>query len=184
MYINFKEFKKSGLTPEDLVLLCAIKQENVEHISANEDKLPPLKELIKEIKGKPKQSYIEKLRLSDKGKDLLESLESVEVSEETEVIFDWLSKHYKKLDKKIGNEPKTKRHIESFSQKSGIKKNNLIKLCTAFIRDETNMEYSHILEYVFYKPKTAFETRFNLHESRLYKYYKDNENYFSNIFEE
>lgn len=185
MYINFKNFEKSGLSCEELILLCAIKQDNTAFISSRLELLPALKELTKEIQGKPKQPRIEKIRLSDKGKDLLDKLENVEVSEDTEVIFDWLANYYKKLGKEVGNSNKTKRWIEIFSEKSGIKRNNLVKLCKAFISDETNMEYSHKLEYVFYKAKTQWETKFILEESRLYNFYlRNKEKFDSEIFTE
>lgn len=184
MYINFKNFGKSCLSSDELILLCAIKQENTALIEGFLDLLPALEEkgLTREIKGTKKQSPIEKLRLSDKGKDLLEKLEEIEVSEDTEVIFNWLSEYYKKLGKEVGNKSKTKRWIETFSQKSGIKRNNLVILCKSFVSDESNMEYSHKLENVFYRAKTIYETRFNLEESRLYNYYLKHKEQFDKVF--
>lgn len=184
MYINFKNFGKSCLSSDELILLCAIKQENTAFIELFCNLLPALKEkeLITEIKGTKKQTQIEKTRLSSKGKDLLEKLEEIEVSEDTEVIFNWLANYYKNIGKEVGNKNKTKRWIETFSQKTGIKRNNLVILCKAFVSDENNMEYSHKLENVFYRPKTVYETKFNLEESRLYKFYKKHEEQFKNIF--
>lgn len=185
MYINFNNFEKSGLSSDELILLCAIKQENTAFIEGFLDLLPALEEkgLTKEIKGTKKQSSIEKLRLSDKGKTLLEKLEEIEVSEDTEVIFNWLSEYYKKLGKEVGNGSKTKRWIETFAQQSGITRNNLVILCRNFVENEENMQYSHRLEYVFFKPSNMFTTRFSLEESRLYQYYKKHEEQFKNIFE-
>ena len=185
MYINFKNFQKSGISSDELVLLCAIKQGNTAFIELFCNLLPALKEkgLTKEIKGTKKQTVFEKTRLSDKGKDLLEKLEEIEVSEDTEVIFNWLSNYYKNLGKEVGNGSKTKRWIETFTQQSGITRNNLVILCKNFVENEDNMQYSHRLEYVFFKPSNMFTTRFTLEESRLYQYYKKYEEQFKNIFE-
>lgn len=182
MYINFKELKNNGLTPEELVSLCAIRQGIQLDFCFLETTLLMLKkkDLIKTIKGTKKQSDLEKTRLSEKGKKLLEKLEEIEVSEDTEVIFNWLADYYKKLGKEVGNSNKTKKWIESFSQKSGINRNNLVKLCKAFVEDDSNMNYSHKLEYLFFKPMTIYQTKFSIEDSRLYQFYLKSKDYFDN----
>jgi hypothetical protein len=109
--------------------------------------------------------------LSEEGKQLLSDLEEAEILEEDEKVLSWLCNQYLKLEKTVGNKKRTARHIRDFRIKSGIEKNNLIRLCLDFLSDETNMEYNNVLEYAFYKAPTAFQTRFNLEDSRLYKHY-------------
>lgn len=186
MYINFKEFKRCGLSANELVTLCALKQCDATYLEANSDTLEQLEYegFVKEIKGSKKLSKYEKVRISDKGKKLLEKLESIEVSEDTEIIFDWLADYYKRLGKEIGNANKTKRYLQLFSEKTGIKRNNLVKLCKAFVSDETNMEYSHRLEYILFKPKTIYQTKFSLEDSRLFQFYTKHEQLFLNMFQE
>lgn len=187
MYINFKEFEKSNLSTDELVTLCALKQNNTTYLEANSDTLEQLEYegLVKEIKGFKKLSKYEKVRISDEGKKLLEKLEGIEVSEDTEIIFNWLSDYYKGLGKEVGNASKTKRWIEHFAQKSGIKRNNLVKLCKAFVSDENNMEYSHRLEYIVFKPKTVYQTKFSLEDSRLFQFYMKSKKHFDEkIFSE
>lgn len=143
------------------------------------------KSLVKTVKPKnKKETWHDLVRLDKAGKDLLKEITEAEVLEEDEKVFVWLSEQYKKFGKDIGNGVKTKRHIRDFRIKSGIKKNNLINLCYSFISDPDNMEYSHKLEYVFYKPKTVFDVKFDLEESRLYQYYLKNKENFDKIFTE
>jgi hypothetical protein len=189
MYINFKVFEENKLNIGDVELLTAIKLKATEFLISYflDSDYNRLKELsfIKHIKASKKKDHpFISLRLSDKGNNLLNSLEEAEATEEDKKVCEWLKSHYKKIGKEIGNGAKTLRHIRDFRIKSGIEKNNLIKLCLAFLQDEDNMEYNHKLEYAFYKPATAFETKFDLEESRLYKYYIKREAYFKSIFEE
>lgn len=189
LYINYKlvkELEEEGHFAFDtLKILTAINQGEKEVLF---DILPNPESYNLTFKGKPlvklikpknkQQTWYDLARLDKSGKDLLKEITEAEVSEEDETVYTWLSNHYKKIGKEVGNGSKTKRHIRDFRVKSGIDKNNLVRLCYAFVSDENNMEYSHKLEYVFYKPKTVFETKFNLEESRLYQYYLKNQEYF------
>lgn len=189
MYINFKALQDIHLNVEDLVYLIAIKQRETDFLiesywKESYDRLEG-RSLIEYIKTTKKgQHPYTGLRLSSAGKKMLLALEEAEVEEEDKKVFEWLKNHYKKLAKEIGNGAKTQRHIRDFRIKSGIEKNNLIKLLLEFLNDEDNMEYNHKLEFLLYKAPTAFETRFNLEESRLYKYYIKRKEYFDSMFEE
>lgn len=187
-YINFKVLDKSGLSALHIFSLIAVKQKEFDYLEGvNLNYLEDLldKEYIKTIKvSKKLEGTNQSLRITPKGNKFLVDLETAEVEEEDSVVFEWLKKHYEKLGKEIGNGAKTKRYIRDFRIKSGIDKNNLLKLCLAFLQDEENMVFNIKLEYAFYKPATAFETRFNLEESRLYKYYLKREDYFKSIFED
>jgi hypothetical protein len=122
------------------------------------------------------------LRLGKKGTAYLHSLEEAEVLDEDKKIFDWLAEIYKKNDKQIGNGKRTQRHIASFREKTGIEKNKLAFLCDTFIKDDSEMEWSFKLEYVFFKPTNAFQTRFVLEDSRLFKYHTKRKEFFENKF--
>lgn len=193
LYINFeviKELEGDGHDPFPLIsILTAINQGNKSFLEGLKDVTEynltfKGKSLVKHVKGRKSDTWFDTVRLDKAGKELLKDLTEAEVSEDDIKIFDWLSNHYKKIGKEVGNGAKTKRHIRDFRIKSGIVKNNLIRLCYAFVSDESQMEYSHKLEYIFYKPKTVFETRFNLEESRLYQYYMKNKEQFDKVFTE
>jgi len=72
--------------------------------------------------------------------------------------------------------------LAQFRAESGITKNDLILLCNHFITDSSRMEYSHRLDYVFFKPATAFDVRFSLEESKLWQYYLKYQDYFEESF--
>lgn len=189
MYLNFEVFKKSQLLLSDIVFLCAISQVETDWLIENlkEHDYYRFKELslVKHIKQKTKKEHLyTSLRITDMCKNLLSDLESPPIMEEDKTVADWLSNHYKQLDKQIGNSRRLVRHIRDFRVKSKIQKNNLIKLCLDFLGDEDNMQYNNVLEYAFYKAPTAFQTRFNLEDSRLYKHYLKKQQYFDSIFEE
>ena len=189
MYINFKVLQDLLLQPEDVVFLTAIKQKETDYLVETywKESLERLegRSFIESIKTSKKgEHHYARLRLSKAGRKLMEALETPPVEEEDKTVFEWLKKHYLKMGKEVGNGAKTQRHIRDFRIKSGICKNNLLKLCLAFLQDEDNMTYNNILEYAFYKAPTAFETRFNLEESRLHKYYLKREPYFKSIFED
>ena len=189
MYINITVLGKSGLEYSDLVFLAAINQTETEWLIDNfkesiYERFESLK-LIKHIKQKNKKEHLyTSLRLSDDGKALLSEIEEAEVDENDKKVGEWLINHYKQMDKQVGNSKRLMRHIRDFRLKSGIEKNNLIKVCLDFISDEDNMQYNNILEFAFYKPLTAFQTRFQLEDSRIYKHYLKKEEYFKSIFEE
>lgn len=177
MYINLKVFQSSGLHFADIVFLAAISQRDSEFLINNltDDCFKRFEalSLLTNVKSKKKDEhpYIS-LRLSEKGKQLLSDLEEAEIEEQDLKIFEWLENHYRKLGKDIGNKAKTKRHIRDFRIKSNVEKNNLINLVLDFL--EENEERSKKLEYIFYYPKTAFETRFNLDGSWLWNHFEKN----------
>lgn len=187
MYINISVLNESKLQFADLVFLCAISQTETDWLidNLNEVNYERFKELslIKHINQKSKKEHLyASLRLSDVGKQLLSDLEEVEVEEQDSLVYTWLSNYYKNAGKEIGNRKKTLSYIKDFRIKSQISKNNLIKLCVDFLKD--NEERSNKLQFVFYYPKTVFATRFDLEESWLYSHYLKKEDYFKSIFEE
>lgn len=187
MFINLKVFQKSGLQFGDLIFLCGISQRDSDFIVENltEDCFKRLEalSLLTNVKSKRKNEhpYIS-LRLSEKGKQLLSELEEAPVEPEDKTVFEWLKSYYIKAGKEIGNGAKTQRHIKDFRLKSGIQKNNLINLVLDFLAE--NEEKSKKLEYIWYYPKTAFATRFDLEESWLWAHFTKNKERLEKTFEE
>jgi hypothetical protein len=190
MHINVKNLLSLS-NPLMLPFLLLLKQVPKKDLTEELARLiiddPSLDNLIEEgyvkvIKSKKDADMISLLRLDKKGTAYLHSLEEAEVLDEDKKIFDWLSEIYKKNDKQIGNGKRTQRHIASFREKTDIEKNKLAFLCDTFIKDDSEMEWSFKLEYVFFKPTNAFQTRFVLEDSRLYKYYMKRKEFFDNKF--
>lgn len=178
MYINHKYLRDSDLTWQDVYALQLVKQGDGVHLSKQE--YEDLLEFgyLTLIKGKKSDLESQKLRLSERGKEFLENLEEAEVTDEDLTIFEWLCAIYKNLGKEIGSKKKTLSYIKDFRVKSGIDKNKLASLCNSFVNNENEMEYSNILQNVFYKPTNVYATRFSLEDSRLWKYYLKHEEEF------
>lgn len=193
-YINFKLLRKKGLTMTDYTILQCCKQAKFEDLSeelmefCNEDVEQLLKYedsgLIKFVKGKAKDTFFQRARLSKEGETLMANLEAVDATEEDIVIWDWLANIYKKNEKDIGNSRKGKMYLAQFRAASGIDRNRLSFLCSKFIKDESRMEYSHRLDYVFFKPPNIHAVKFDLEESKLWKYYLQSREFFDKRFEE
>ena len=171
MYINYKYLKESDLGWMDVLVLQLVKQGDGVLLDKEQYELLLDEGYLTLIKGKKNETEAQKLRLSDKGKDFLNELEEAESTEEDKIVLEWLCDIYKKLGKEIGSKKKTLSYIKDFRVKSGIDKNRLINLCSTFVGDDNQMEYSNILQNVFFKPTNVYNTRFNLEDSRLWKYY-------------
>lgn len=192
MYINFKLTLDKGLTPIDITALQIINQnktedlgdlieKNISFIALETYKANSLIESIK--RTKKDQSVFSVLRLTSKGKELLEDLQIPEVNDNDLLLYSWLEKIYLKAGKEIGNRKKTKIWISLFRTNSGIEKNELAFLCKNFINDEKQFEFSQRLEYVFFKPTNVFTVKFDLEQSRLYQHYLNNESFFKYSFQ-
>ena len=187
MYINLLVLGKSGLEYSDLVFLAAINQTEtdwlIENFKNSDYERFERLSIIKHIKQKSKKEHLyTSLRLSDLGKNLLSEIEEAPIEEEDKTVFEWLKNYYLKAGKDIGNGAKTQRHIRDFRIKSGIQKNNLIKLVLDFLAE--NEERSKKLEYIWYYPKTAFATRFDLEESWLWSHFIRNKERLEKTFEQ
>ena len=184
MYLNIPLYKSKNLKPEDIYYLCAIKQIDKEVLETiPNDVLERFKSfpLVEYIKGKKNEEDWCKIRLNKAGKQLLNDLEEAPVESEDKTVFEWLKNYYLKAGKEIGNGAKTQRHIRDFRLKSGIQKNNLITLVLDFLAE--NEERSRKLEYIWYYPKTAFATRFDLEESWLWNHFIKNKERLESKFE-
>lgn len=189
MYVNIENLMK--INPMMLPLLLVLKQagkkdvsESVAQLIFDDEELEKLvnTDYIKYIKGGKNDNELQRMRLSKKGTEYLNNLDEPEVLEEDIKIFNWLSDIYVKMGKEIGNGKKTQRHIASFREKSGIEKNQLALLCNTFINDESQTEWSFKLEFLLWKPTNLFQTKFNLDDSRLYKYYLKRKEFFDREF--
>lgn len=187
MYINFKLLDSYGLSPQDAVALQAIFQnkfeDNAEIISSvcDVEKFENLK-LISFIKGTKKASKESLMRLSPKGSKILEDIQVAGVNQDDLDVYAWLEGVYKKENKEIGNMKKTKVLISQFRVNSGIERNHLAYLCKVFISDEKEMEYSQKLEFLFFRPASVFQVKFDIEQSRLYQYYLKRKEQFDEKF--
>ena len=50
------------------------------------------------------------------------------------------------------------------------------------MNDESQFEWSKVLEYLFFKPSSVYNVKFDLDQSQLYKYYLKRKPFFDNKF--
>jgi hypothetical protein len=191
MYINFEIAKKQGFSPTDVVNLQLISQNKTESLweiitetmtLATLDRYQSL-EYVSLVKAKNKSDTIQnRVRLTPKGNAFLEELQIPMINEDDLKLYTWLESVYKSENKEIGNRKKTKLYIALFRANSGIDRNKLAFLCKVFMNDTSQFEWSKVLEYLFFKPANMYTTRFDIEESRLYKYYLKHQTMFDNKF--
>ena len=191
MFINTNIVKHHNLNLQQVALLQILHQAKNEDVSEwlesyNGDlDVLHYKGFLSEVKAKNKQeSVYKRLRLSKKGREVLDAIETPEVTEDSLRIFEWIKQIYISAGKDLGNQKKTKMFIAQFSAESGIQRNALAFLIQSFINDESQFEWSKTLQYLFFKGDSVFNIKFDLHSSRLYQYYLKNQNYFDNKFQE
>lgn len=184
MYINIDILNKKGLSLHEISLLQIIKQNKTTDCSEFIEK-----NLNEDIKSKFDSlalvDYTKKgkINTTKKANEWLEDISTPEVTEDSLRIFEWIKSIYLTQGKSLGNQKKTKTFIAQFSAESGIEKNCLAFLIQKFVNDEKEMEYSKVLQYLFFKGDSVFSTRFDIHSSRLYQYYLKYEDYFKKEFE-
>ena len=197
MYLNFSTFTKSGLQPEDLYFLAAIKQIEKEQLETlPQDVIERFEALgiLTIIKGTKSDSEQSKIRLNSKGKKFLNSLFAENTwGEDEEIIFNWLADYYKKRGKEVGNPNRVKKLLKWFSEETGIYKNNLIKLFIDFLNDEYVEEESRVLEFTLFYPKkfttdkgrtVAYEAKPDIFDSWIYKHFEKNKERLIKTFED
>jgi ribosomal protein S8 len=191
MYINFKLGVSKGLNIADIGLLQAISQNRTEDLALVLE-LDPSLTLLDNLDEEGYVSYVKKkkksdkftstIRLTDKGKGILNDLSVPELNDDDVRIYEWLANIYKSTGREIGNTKKTKGYIAMFRAHSGIEQNQLAFLCRKFIDDESQFEWSKRLEYLFWKPSNLFAVRFDINQSKLFQYYERHKEKFDEQF--
>lgn len=190
-YINYEIMCAKNLDLFELGLLQLIKQNKTEHLAEVLQELndPYLFEdfvargLVEYVKGKPGESEFQRMRATKKAVEILEDVETASITDTDIRLFEWLEATYKNLGKETGNKKKCKNFIAQFAAQSGICRNHLAYLCQAFINDDREVEFSHKLEYLFFRGANLFSVKFDLYQSRLYQYYEKNKEFFDKEFE-
>jgi hypothetical protein len=149
---------------------------------------------IKHIKSKSKKEHLyNSLRLSDKGRNYLRDLfKEQKGNDDDRELLDWLIEYYRIKGKDVGNPNRTLDYMVKFRLETGIEKNNLAILIKDFLQDPYVEDSSKVLEFAFFYPKKittdngrtiAYETRWDLHDSWLFKHYQKNKQKLETLFE-
>jgi hypothetical protein len=184
MYYNLKYIHEKGLTLPLINLLQIISQnsfepnENEIALYANDYMLHlfEAQKLTKQIKGKKKDSDFSKLRITSKGKEILELAGTPGVTAGDEKMFNYLCDMYldhEDEDRTVGNKKKTRIYCAQFRQLIGIGLHEMFYLCKVFLEE---YPYTKKLEYIFLNSnKIRYgKLKNNLEESSLYQFYDSN----------
>lgn len=200
MYLNFNIYPQE-LLPEDLYYLLAIKlvKTDVDIPEASLRRFETLS-LTKYIKGKSDENERLKLRLSDKGKDLMVKLSYEGTGDiESQKLSEWLIGIYKsKSGGIVKNKAEVLRRLQWFKMNTRIFGNRLALLLQCAISDSYNPEsgesfyefkksnpraiLSNLCENLLWKPESIHDKHKTLDKSPLYTYYEDNKEYIENIW--
>lgn len=207
MYINFSALKKyPDLTSQDFFNLAAIKNKETEYIVSHVDVLDYERyealSLIKYIKATKKgQTPSELLRLDKRGEKILKDITTNGViSEEVEVLVEWLKTKYKgRSNGIIKNVTETRRRVQWYSDITGVKRNRLAVLLACFVDDAYNSDlglsfeefskhnprahFSNLMDNIAWCPPNNFAMHYKLEESPLERYREANEEYIEKIWE-
>lgn len=182
-YINTNILTSKGLFPQDVACLQLIKQNSTEpliweaikaYISYTDIQRYDSAGLITYVNKKKKsQDDLEVLRLSDLGKEILEQLETPEVTEGDIQMRDYLIQMYlnnEDEERVVGNKKKISMYIAVMRGKLGLTLHQFYYLCDLFLKNHT---FTKNLEYVFFNSNKNRYGKFkdNMEDSALYQFY-------------
>ena len=167
MYINFAYLKNKGIPFEDILKLQILHQSKVED----------LRDIVSNITFSEtfKDEYVTQLkngelRLSQKGKDVLNTAQIANLTDNDLKIADFLIKKYSEEGKIICSRNKAAKLIAWFRSEVSLTHEELNRLIQHYLASQDG-EYNKKLEYLFFKPENAYEKP-NLNSSRLYLYFE------------
>ena len=135
-------------------------------------------------KGKRKSdSEFMRLRLSKKGKTWLKELQIPNTVPNDFEMATYIINAYKKLDKSVTSEAKIVELIAWFRVETGFTHRQIFTVLNTFINDDNQMEYSNILDNIFWKRPHMYAVNKKIEDSRLYAYYNHNKPLFKKKFE-
>ena len=189
-YFNYRLAESRGLSPRDVQLLQMLKQNKTEDLSEqlqlemDTENIKRLKafDLMTMIKGKKKDTEFQKLRLSKKGNKWLNDLQTADTVDNDFQMFEYAKKVYKQLNKDIGDETNTISLIAWFRCETGMSHKQIFIVLDYFVKDDSQMNYSNVLEYVFWKRPHIHAVKPSLKDSRLWGYYNKHKNMFDTKF--
>lgn len=190
-YFNYQLAEKKGLSARDVHLISMINQNKSEDVSRQieaelgEDNLKRLLafDLVTLIKGTKSQTELQKIRLTKVGKELYTNLQIPETVPNDFEMTDYIVTEYKKLDKQVKSKPNITKLIAWFRVETGMTHREIYTVLNTFVNDDEQMEYSNILDNIFWKRPHMFAVHKNIEDSRLYAYYTHRKAFFDNKFE-
>ncbi len=168
MFINFKVLKDNSISHNDMLILIAISQLNVN---------PYLKGNFFDIFGVDvkdiNNEYISGGKLTKQGKELLTKIEKPDYDENAEKLAIWLIDYYKSEGKATCSRKVLIELILWFVGETKIIYSDLHRYIQDYLNSDEG-KYNHKLEYLFFKPENVYSKKRNLELSRLYNWIINN----------
>lgn len=186
MYINYNKIIRDGYDIDVVYLLhlisfCSIKKNDPENYWSRYINVK-YSNILFDIEGFYTTSSSGRHSLNKSGKSLLDKYTTVDKAdsdEGDEVIFNYLVNfvEYNSGEFFIANKSQLMRDIISFRTHTGLESKAIFTYIVRYFSDEAP-KYLRKIENLFYKPKNAFSKKFNLDDSLLYDYIKQqNDNF-------
>ena len=169
MYINLAYIKEKGIDLYTVICLQLLHQARIEDIG---DAYSNYHVVDEKYTQKLKDGS---LRLSKAGKELLDTLQIPNATENHIALADYLIDKYKEDgDKILCSKNKLVELIAWFCAEVGLTARELYNLILLYF-DTDDSVYNKRLDYLFFRPVNAYAKK-NLNESRLYLWYENNKN--------
>lgn len=173
MYINVNFLEKSGLSLIDVLYLQLVNQNRTEELQSYIDNLVPTESTSK---------YITRIksgeaRLNKEGKEFLTKLQIPNLHENDEKLADYLLNKYKEEELNVCSKPKLLKLIAWFRGETSLTHREIYQLIVSYFETEES-KYNKRLDYLFWKPETAYSTQ-KITDSRLYNWYESNKEKFN-----
>lgn len=181
-YINYEIMTSKQLSLGELGVLQLIKQSKIEDLSQQiEFEVQGTNILekwlnigyIEEIKGKKDQTLYQKLRTTKLANEILEDIETPDVTEGDLKMRDYLIEMYlnhEDTERSVGNKKKISIYISIMRQRLGLTLHEFFYLCEYFLAE---YPYTKLLEYIFFNSNKNRYGKFqnNMEDSSLYQFY-------------
>lgn len=169
-YINYTLLYEKNLSDNDFHILQKIFQKDTILLKPFLSEFKRLEELelISYLKGK--ENTAEGVRISLKGKTLLDQLSQMNYSDDIGKLVDSVIQLYEVHNVETGKKAEIINKATWFVQETGLNVDKIYELIENYITymKENNKEYIIHLTNLFWKPKSVFSVHKNLSESFLY----------------
>lgn len=193
MYINTKLIEEKGFIVDDCKVLQLIHQNKsndesnsiANNISDRQLELFYEQKLVYEVKGTKKQTSFHKIRLTSKGKKLLDNIETPKVTEGDLKMYEHLCNFYlshEDEERVLGNQKKTKMYCAIFRNRLSLSLHEMYWLCWLFVQ---RYEYTKKLENIFFDSNKIRYGKFENHfeDAPLYQFYEENKQEIQKLWE-
>ena len=191
---NLERLELYDITPEGLGILVMVNS-NTNKSKYLHEIIEPYVEWLKELDfvefTKTGKTEAQKIRLNEKGKTFLKSLEHAPISNTASNVWEILEAWYKKyeLDEKIINKTKTIFYINEFlNEKESEGKPYDEKMMEAVIKtylgsfEDNELKYTKKTLNLFYDNKNAFAKKWNKEDCPIYDFISRNGKEIVNVY--